>query len=259
MTPGSFLAMIEFQVCYFTEDRPSALVVSHPRAGTHFLMNTLASCYGYLSQPWFNLDPINTPINYYDPPVFSEILLNLASRPLANVVKSHHSAEFFAGELSRLTRRYAVFYVYRNPVAVLLSCWRFMYRWPWAGPRVADPLTYARTEPSGGLLRYQMRQYPDMVRLWAAHVEGWLEAAEANPGVTLVRYEDLNARFEQTVWGLSGVLGRSPQALVRPAREENIIPGGPENPTGLGMPPDTAALERLCREVVGATMARLGY
>jgi hypothetical protein len=39
----------------------------------------------------------------------------------------------------------------------------------------------------------------------------------------------------------------------------NVIPGGPEDPAGVGIPPDAAALRRLCREEVGATMARLGY
>ena len=251
--------MIGIPLTYFAEDRPAVLVVSHPRAGTHFLMNALASCYGYVSQPWVNFDPINTPVNYYDPPSVRECLLELASRPMANLVKSHHVADCFAGELPLLTRRYAVLYICRHPVPVLLSCWRFMHRWPWAGPRVADPVGYARAEPCGGMLRYQVRQFPDMVRLWAAHVEGWLAAARTVPGVALVRYEDLDNHFEETVRGLGRVLGRPPHALVRPDRGYNVIPGGPEDPAGLGIPPDTAALERLCRQAVGATMARLGY
>lgn len=246
------------RLTYFTEDRPAVLVVSHTRSGTHFLMNALARCYGYVSQPWFNLDPINTHLNYYDPPCFCQFLLDLASRPMATIAKSHHMADFFTGELTRLTQRYAVLCIYRHPVSVLLSCWRFMHRWPWVGPRLDDPLAFARAEPSGALLRYQLRQYPDMVRLWAAHVEGWLAAAQQSP-ITLIRYEDLDAHFEQTMWNLGKVLGRPPMALSRPPRGENIIPGGPEDPTGRGIPPDREALERLCRQVVGPTMARLGY
>jgi hypothetical protein len=222
-------------------------------------MNSLASCYGYISQPWYNLDPINTHLNFYDPPSMSHFLLNLAAGPMATLVKSHHMVDFFAGELPRLTQRYVILYICRHPVAVLLSSWRFMHRWPWAGPRARDPLAYARSEPHGALLRYQLRQYPDMVRLWAAHVEGWRAAAEAHPKVVLVRYEDLDTRFEQTMQGLSHVLGRSPQALARPARGVNVIPGGPEDPTGLSILPDTAALHHLCREAAGTAMDRLGY
>jgi hypothetical protein len=251
--------MMGLKLSHFAEERPAVLVVSHLRSGTHFLMNALANCYGYVSSPWYNLDPINTHLNFYDPPCLVQFLLDLASRPMANVVKSHHMVEYFAGELPRLTRRYVVFYIYRDPVAVLLSCWRFMHRWPWVGPCVADPLTFARSEPSGALLRYQLRQYPALVRLWAAHVEGWLAAAKANSGITLVRYEDLDTHFERTLRGLGRVLGRPPQALTRPAREEHVIPGGPQDPTGLGVPPDTTALSQFCRETVGDTMARLGY
>ncbi len=251
--------MTELPVSFFPESRPAALVVSHPRSGTHFLINTLAKCYGYQNQPWINLDPINTPINYYDPAILADTLLSMASRPLANVLKSHHPADFFADVLPQLSRRYALFYVYRNPVAVLLSCWRFMHRWGWAGPRLPDPLAYAQAPPCGAQLRYLKRQQPDLLHLWAAHVEGWLDAAAAHPAITLVRYEDLDSRFESTVRGFSGVLGRQPQALLRPSREENVIPGGPPDPTGLGTPPDSAALERLCRATVGTTMSRLGY
>ena len=107
-------------------------------------MNTLASCYGYLSQPWFNLDPITTPINYYDPAIFSDMLLSVAAKPLANVMKSHHTVGFFGDSLSRLTQRYAIFYIYRNPVPVMLSSWHFMHRWPWAGPCLPDPVAFAR-------------------------------------------------------------------------------------------------------------------
>ena len=244
---------------YFADARPAALVVSHPRSGTHFLMNALATCYGYVSSPWISLDPINIPVNYWAPTELVEFLLPLTARPLANVTKSHHAVEFFASELPRLTERYAVFYVYRDPVETLLSFWRFVHRWEWVGPKVADPLTFARSEPCEGMLRYLKRQHTNVMTHWAAHIEGWVDAAQRVPRVTLVRYEDLNTRFAETLGGFAAVLGRPPQALVRPEPGVNVIPGGPEDPTGLGIPPDVEALRALCRETVGDTMARLGY
>src|SRR5262245_22507792 len=111
------------QLTFFPDDRPAALVVSHERSGTHFLMNTLAACYEYVSRPWVDLDWHVIPINYFYPPNISDALLSLASQSMANVVKSHHPAEFFAGELPRLTSRYIVFYIYRDPVGVMLSFW----------------------------------------------------------------------------------------------------------------------------------------
>jgi hypothetical protein len=244
----------------FSKEWPAVMVVSHERSGTHFLMNALAACYGYVSAPWVNFDLPQVNINYYYPPAVRDTLLALAARPMANVVKSHHPADFFATELPRLTERYVVFNVCRDPVATLLSFWRFLHRWPWAeGPRVADPLAFARAEPCGQMMRYQMRQYPHLMARWAAHVEGWLAAAEVVPGVVVVRYEDLDAHYDETMRGFAALLGRPPQALTRPARDVNVIPGGPADPTGCGVPPDAEALRRLCREAVGGTMARLGY
>jgi hypothetical protein len=245
---------------HFSEYRSAVMVVSHERSGTHFLMNSLAACYGYVSAPWIDFDRPLVNINYFYLPEVMEALLGLAAGPMANLVKSHHPADFFGSELGRLTERYVVFVVCRDPAAVLLSFWRFLHAWPWAeGPKVADPLTFARSEPCGLMMRYQPRQYPNLMQRWAAHVDSWLTAAAGRPRVVVVRYEDLDAHYEETVRGFAGVLGRPPQSLVRPLRDVNVIPGGPPDPTGRGIPPDTEALRRLCRETVGATMARLGY
>jgi hypothetical protein len=179
---------------------------------------------------------------------------------MANIVKSHHPAEFFTGELARLTQRYVIIALFRHPVPTLLSFWRFLQRWPWSeGPKVADPLTFARAEPCGRMMRYQMRQYPHLMQRWAAHAEGWLAAAAALPRVVVARYEDLDARYDETMNGFAPLLGRPPQVLTRPARDINVVPGGPRDPAGLGIPPDSEALRRLCRATVGNTMARLGY
>ena len=36
--------------------KPKVMVVSHERSGTHFLMNTIALNFDYISAPWINLD-----------------------------------------------------------------------------------------------------------------------------------------------------------------------------------------------------------
>ncbi len=244
----------------FFQDRPAAMVVSHERSGTHFMMNTLAKCYGYLSDPWLNLDPQDGTINYFHPPSVRDHLLSLATRPLATVVKSHHQAEFFRGELSRVCERYVVVVIYRNPIDTLLSFWRFLHRLEWfEGPKVDDPLTLARAEPCGSLLRYQTRQHPTMMHRWAAHVDGWLAAARDIPRVVAIRYEDLSTRYEETVRGMAGALGHAPQSFEIPSREESVVPGGPRDPTGRGKSPNLAALHDLCRATVGETMDRCGY
>jgi Flp pilus assembly protein TadD len=255
------------ELTFFPQRRHAVMTVSHERSGTHFLMNALAACYGYISAPWFNLDP-NEPVlevrtfgpNYYCPKSLRNELLMLAERRMANVVKSHHPVGFFENELGPLTDGYVIFVICRDPVTVMSSCWRFMHPWPWnTGPRAPDPLTFARAEPSGWLLRYQLQQHPSMLHRWADHVDGWVRAAQASPRIVLVRYEDLLSRYEETMRGFEPVLGRPPQAIVRPPRDVNIIFGGPDDPTGLGVAPDLEALRRHCRDTVGETMRRLGY
>jgi Sulfotransferase domain len=248
---------VEGNFTLFQDMRPAVMVVSHERSGTHFLMNALAACYGYVSEPWINLDYPQVNIHYTYPSDLGGYLRLVALRPIANVVKSHHPVDFFADELSKLPR-YAILAICRNPVSVMLSLWRFYHRWPFEGPAVADPFVLARVEPSGGMLRFQKRQYANILQRWAGHVEGWLAAAEAPAGIMTVRYEDLESRYEQLMPTLSHLLGRLPQALVRPARDVNVVPGGPQDPTGCG-PIDVEALEKLCRDEVGETMARLGY
>jgi hypothetical protein len=239
---------------------PAVMVVAHERSGTHFLMNTLAACYGYISQPWVDFDHFQVNINFYYPVHVCDSLLDSAAKSRTHLVKSHHQAGFFSGQLSRLTEQYVLFYVCRDPVNVMISHWRFVHRWPWfEGPRVADPLTFARSEPCGNLMRYQVRQHPNMMLRWASHVEGWLAAAATQPRVVVVRYEDLDTHFAETVHSFARVLGRPPLTLDRPPRDANIIPGGPGDPSGRGVAPDVAALRGLCRAAVGATMMRLGY
>jgi hypothetical protein len=192
--------------------RPAVMVISHERSGSHFLMNTLAACYGYVSQPWSNFDWRSVNINFYSPTSVRDHLLSLAAAPPVRIVKSHDQAGFFAEELSRIAERYVLFYMCRNPVGVLLSYWRFMYRWSWfEGPKVADLLTFARAEPCGYMMRYQLRQHPNLMCRWAAHVESWLAAAEMVRRVVVVRYEDLDAHFEEVVHGFARVLGRPPK------------------------------------------------
>lgn len=254
MSASSF----SFDYSFFAERRAAAIVVSHERSGTHFHMNALANCYGYVAQPWINFDLPETNINYFRPKSVSEHLLSLASRPLANVVKSHHAVDFFASELPRITERYVVLSVCRHPVSVTLSFWRFLERLPWhEGPKVPDPLSLARSEPWGAMRRYHLGQYANLMRRWAAHVEGWCAAAASQPGIAMVRYEDLDTRYEETMSGLAPILGRVPGTIVRPPRVDVIAAG--QLPLSSSDSIDTAALEQFCREEVGDTMSRLRY
>jgi hypothetical protein len=248
---------------FFSEPRPAVIVASHERSGTHFLMNSIASCYGYVSLPWINFDmPDHKLLEHFSREQVAQILLSLAEKPMANIVKLHHAADIFAGQLERLTERYVILVIHRDPVAVMLSFWRYLHHFAAsnkAGPLEPDPVSFARAKPFGRMMRYQLQEYETVIERWANHVEGWLEAATHNARIVSVRYEHLEERFSETMQSFAGVLGRLPHALIRPARDFNVIPPGPSDPLGSGIPPDLAALRSLCRERVGTTMDRLGY
>ena len=92
-----------------------ALVLSHERSGTHFLMNTLALNFGY--RPYTDLDERPG----FDPrstPQALEFLL--AQWPAQTVLKSHHQAELIPA-LPLLAKAFAIFYVMRDPRDALLS------------------------------------------------------------------------------------------------------------------------------------------
>lgn len=239
----------------FKTARPSAIVVSHERSGTHFLMNSLARSYGYVARPWVNLDLTHYPINYHAPWELARVLTAHGSKHIANVVKTHHAAEFFAPILPDLQRDFVLFYIHRHPVEVMISFWRFINRWQWhEGPRRGDPALFALAEPEGQLMRYQMHQRASMLDRWARHVEGWLELAEGQPRIVAVRFDDLRDRYAETVAGFAGVLEAPPQDLTPAPQSDYIV--GTSDPYSDG---HRAALEAAAREAAGETMQRLGY
>lgn len=240
----------------FDRDRPSVLVVGHERSGNHFLMNTLARAYGYVAEPWFNLDYIPHDINYHQAPSLRSLLMDAAARRIANVGKSHHDADFFAPIIRAIQQRYVIFYVHRDPVDVMLSYWRFIDRWPWReGPKRDDPVAFARAEPEGQMMRYQMRQRRNLLHRWSAHVDGWLDLAGDERRVVVVAYSDLKDRYVETMGSFAKLLGQLPRDSSRPSRSENVIAGVEKTE-----PPDAReTLRWLALEEVGETMQRCGY
>ncbi len=234
------------------------MTVSHPRSGTHFLMNALADCYGYVSTPWINLDHDTANLNYFHPPSVGNYLMALGARPVATIVKSHHAAEFFTDQLQRLAARWVLFVAVRHPVDVLLSYWRFLNGLSWVeGPRVANPLDFFRAEPCGRMLRYQTRQFPNMMLLWAHLVEGWLDAAKRNRHVVIVRYEALETDFEAVMRSFAPWLDQQPHQLSRPQRGNSVWLRAEE--TRDVRPAERDALRALCRQTIGRTMDLLDY
>ena len=203
-------------------ERKLATVVSHPRAGTHFLMNTLAENFGYISAPWIDFDAwgnmfaMETIINHYE---------NMLKNPniRRNTIKSHYEVHFYIHIFDVLFSATDFFYIYRDEDATLRS-----YRKHLLGrhktvlvPRVKTDKEFENTEPVGELLRYQAYQYPTMRARVQAHIRDWLTipTKEQRDRIIYVRYEDLNDHFEDVVGEIARRLGYPvPNVIKRPSK-----------------------------------------
>ena len=238
--------------------RKKAIVVSHERSGTHFLMNTLALNFGYISLPWVNYD-FEIGINFHHPNNALMFFKYVHDKPMLNIVKSHHQASFLSKIADYLADQFHIFYIYRDPRDVMVSFWRLIQTTDWDdGPKTATPGEFMRVAPRGGLLRYQKEQVPTLLHRWKVHVEGWadISAASGDQKIIMVRFEDLNLRFDETVKRVGQRIGRPITAPARPDKVSAIVRPG-EGRVGDHRELFTADDLAFVRDAVGETMDRL--
>ncbi len=204
-------------------------VVSHERSGTHFLMNTIARNYPYISAPWWNFDG-ELGLNFHGPQAITNYLRQAHDKPILNILKSHHPVGFFSEIKNYLSDQFHIFYIYRNPYHTLRSNWKIIKHFHlqgWEeGPDSATISDFIRSEPCGAMLRYQKRQAKNMVDRWRMHVEEWLDFATTNPELSLhlLSYEELNSDFHETVLKIGRCLEIPvPIETRRPDRKQNVI------------------------------------
>src|SRR5262245_37767968 len=92
----------------FDRPRPKIMVVSHERSGTHFLMNSIAKCYGYLASPWINFD-YELGLNFYHPQSLAAFFAQFRDHHVANIVKTHHAFAFFETAFESLNYDFHIF------------------------------------------------------------------------------------------------------------------------------------------------------
>ena len=236
------------------------MVVSHERSGTHFMMNALAECFGYVSKPWVNVDKDQLNFNYFQAPNLRTAMLAIAQARAPNIIKCHQEFGFYSSIISDFKDVLQIIYVYRNPADVMASFWRFVQSWSWMeGPRTDTALEFAKAAPMGNLMRFQYRQYETMLDRWANHVEHWLGAAERTTNIHPVKYEDLARRYEVTVKGLGATLALRPTRIVRPSRTENVVAGGSVDYAPAPGSDNRDAVAELAIAKFPALMAALGY
>ncbi len=183
-------------------------------------MNTLELNFGYL--PWTDVDELlGTPVR--STPEFLRFLF-ATPWPWQTVLKCHYHPAFLP-VLPRLVERFDVVHVVREPAAALRSFWRYIRgNGPEHGPQTETPGEFVRARPSGAMRRYQSAEVDTVAARWCAHTAGWLEARQATRGaITLVRYEDLDQRFADTVAQLGDRLRKQAGPLTRPTRQRKVV------------------------------------
>lgn len=191
------------------------LVISHPRSGTHFLINTISLNFG-LTHEVINL-PSGNP---------SAFLTNSWTEP-EKIRKSHHQAWWLTQpDLQELTERYSVFYVIRDYRAVFVSMFHYFNG---ISPRIrmfphystfpemlkSNPIDYPW---DAAYSKVRASTYPE---LWMTHIDSWQPWFNR---LCVVSYEDLSLRFEQTVWRTSAFLKRMPVGQIqRPALKAHSV------------------------------------
>lgn len=236
------------------------MVVSHERSGTHFLMNSLALCFGYIADPWANFDVGTLPFNFYSYADIREFFRQLSGRHLANILKSHHPIDFFAEVMPEMLAETRVFYVYRDPRDVMVSFWRYLNRLRWnEGPKTDDLSEFIRLEPAGHIMRYQYRQEPSMLHRWRTHVDGWMTRVppELASRVTFVRYQDLVENYEGVIRQAAAVLGPPVRVQTPPLSAASVMPTTGQVGTYRHFF-DEVDLTHF-RDVLGPTLDRLGF
>lgn len=212
----------------------TVMVCSHERSGTHFLMNSLASCTKYVSNPWLNYDliPFGGAVNFFAESAVKRFFANFSKSNtnlpgglgLASIVKSHFPLSMVQCALDQGLK---IAYIYRNPVDTLVSFWKLIQAFDWfEGPKTDSPLAFAKHVPCGQTQRYQLQNCESYFDRWAMHVTDAVHVAEQSSSVVLVSYEDLVSSYAPSMEDLASKLGI---ALVKepvyPSREKDVIVG----------------------------------
>ncbi len=189
----------------------------------------------------------------------------MENRAVLNILKSHHSADFFIDCSDYLFEQFQVLYIYRHPLDVLSSFWkliRYFKNKGWnEGPLTRSISEFIATPPCNALLRYQTQQTDTMVHRWRDHVEGWMTLARnGNPDeIKLLSYENLNESYEDTVRSVGDFLNQpQPDRVTRPDRQQNVVRSDDEKINALKAVYDENYRDYI-KSVAGPLIDILGY
>jgi hypothetical protein len=142
----------------------------------------------------------------------------------------------------------------------MLSYWEIIQKLPWdEGPKSKSVGEFMRSAPQGAMLRYQKEQMPTVLHRWKSHVDGWVGFGERpDSRIILIRYEDLNLGFDDTVKRIGDKIGRKTASPKKPGIGENVIVVG-KGQVGRHREYFLPEDYEFVQDTVGEAMMRLGY
>jgi len=206
----------------------NAIVCSHERSGTHFLMNSLALNFGYIARPWVDFD---CPWNPYGPDNIIYTFNQLGNHEFREIIKCHYPAQFLMPVLKQKVffEDYNVFYIFRDGDKVMDSFAKHLNDIKWfEGPKAANGETLATMEPGGGMLRYQWIQHLTVWHRWEFHVNSWRDLpSDIAKDIIYVKFEDLDGSYDDVIRDISARTGLNcGEHPKRPAPTKDVIMNG---------------------------------
>ncbi|MEP5151425.1 sulfotransferase domain-containing protein [Planktotalea sp.] len=199
------------------------LVASHPRSGTHVVMDLIRRqfpstrnwrCFGLpLDHLYLNLERLGAEQRRFD----EQTAKRIVNRPKRALLKTHFTADFQSGwaqdectppqgHWRSLGQAAKVIYVVRHPMDVMVSYHQFLS---------AIDASVVEMDLMRFLHSPHWDKSVDRLGWWQSHVSGWATRED----VTVLRYEDVVHQTEQTLETLSTSLddaGRRRKPLLPP-------------------------------------------
>ena len=121
-----------------------------------------------------------------------------------SIIKSHFPLSLLNQNSINVCK---IIYVYRNPVEVFESYWKFLHRWNWfEGPKLQTPLELMKSNPKGQSQRYQIENFNSYFARWASHVIDAKELSKNSRNILLINYDELKNNFKKTIEKISNKL-----------------------------------------------------
>ena len=208
------------------------MVCSHERSGTHFLMNSLSLSTFYTVEPFLNYDYLNLgcSLNFYSKKdIFSfiqkcsNIYINNGSFCVNSIIKSHFPIPLIGDNSNKILK---IAYIYRNPVDVFISFWKFLHKWDWfEGPKLNSPIELMKTKPCGQSQRYQVENYHTYFARWANHVSSAYISSKKIKNIVCINYSNLLYNYTSCIENLCKDLSLELIKETKMPKKNNYIKG----------------------------------